>query len=317
MPLDLNYHHLYYFWICVRFGSLTAAARELHLSQSALSLQLQSLERSLGRRLLERSRSGVTPTADGLDVFERCERIFPEGEALTEAMRTGGPRAPVFFRIGQASGTGRWATLGVLDRLQDIEGLTPTISFGVADDVVQRLMRRSLDAGLFSADPASRLGRGFRSRRLDSAPLLFAASPALARRTAPFPRRGREYPMLLRPADHPVRQKVDLWLRERGARALVVAETADTELLKALAVRGRGIALMTPASAEPELSAGRLARVPGGAVDFVHEVWAAVPARAPLDAPAAAAAEAVMRGGLLGRDAAVTRSRRDGSAPIS
>ena len=51
MPLDLNYHHLYYFWSCARIGSLTAAGRELHLSQSALSVQLKSLERSLGRRL--------------------------------------------------------------------------------------------------------------------------------------------------------------------------------------------------------------------------------------------------------------------------
>ena len=83
MPLDLNYHHLYYFWVCVRAGSLTAASRELHLSQSALSLQLKSLERALGRRLLDRSRSGVLPTADGRLVFERCERIFPEGESLS------------------------------------------------------------------------------------------------------------------------------------------------------------------------------------------------------------------------------------------
>jgi len=39
-------------------GSLSAAARRLHLSQSALSRTIQSLERQLGVQLLLRSRTG-------------------------------------------------------------------------------------------------------------------------------------------------------------------------------------------------------------------------------------------------------------------
>jgi DNA-binding transcriptional LysR family regulator len=41
-------------------GSLSAAARRLHLSQSALSQTIQSLERQLGVKLLVRSSTGVT-----------------------------------------------------------------------------------------------------------------------------------------------------------------------------------------------------------------------------------------------------------------
>ena len=40
----LNYHHLRYFHAIVREGTLTRAAESLHVSQSALSIQLKKLE---------------------------------------------------------------------------------------------------------------------------------------------------------------------------------------------------------------------------------------------------------------------------------
>ena len=48
------------FAVVAEEGSLSAAARRLHLSQSALSQTIQSLERQVGVQLLLRSRTGVT-----------------------------------------------------------------------------------------------------------------------------------------------------------------------------------------------------------------------------------------------------------------
>jgi DNA-binding transcriptional LysR family regulator len=47
------------FAVVAEEGSVSAAARRLHLSQSALSQTIQSLERQLGVQLLLRSRTGV------------------------------------------------------------------------------------------------------------------------------------------------------------------------------------------------------------------------------------------------------------------
>ena len=52
--LNLNYHHLYYFWTVARLGSITGAARELNLAQPTLSAQIAQLERRCGCRLLTR-----------------------------------------------------------------------------------------------------------------------------------------------------------------------------------------------------------------------------------------------------------------------
>ena len=51
-------------------GNISSTARELYLSQSAISQSIQTLEASLGVRLFSRSPRGVTLTADGHTLYE-------------------------------------------------------------------------------------------------------------------------------------------------------------------------------------------------------------------------------------------------------
>ncbi|MBM3380558.1 MAG: LysR family transcriptional regulator, partial [Betaproteobacteria bacterium] len=51
---DLNFHHLRYFWVVAHRRHLTRAAEALHVSPSALSIQLRQLEERLGHALFER-----------------------------------------------------------------------------------------------------------------------------------------------------------------------------------------------------------------------------------------------------------------------
>ena len=85
--IPLNYHHMFYFWTAVKRGSITQASRDLYLTQPALSQQLKQLERSLKRELFTRGRGGIVLTKPGRIVFEHCERIFTEGEALSRSLR--------------------------------------------------------------------------------------------------------------------------------------------------------------------------------------------------------------------------------------
>ena len=54
-PMEwLSYHHLLYFWVIAREGSIKRACEELNLSQPALSAQLRALEETLGEKLFDR-----------------------------------------------------------------------------------------------------------------------------------------------------------------------------------------------------------------------------------------------------------------------
>lgn len=69
----LNYHHLRYFRAIAQEGSLTKAARHLKLSQSALSVQLRSLEENLGQPLFERKHKALVLTEAGQIALEYAD----------------------------------------------------------------------------------------------------------------------------------------------------------------------------------------------------------------------------------------------------
>ena len=75
-------------------GSLSAAARRLHLSQSALSQTIQSLERQLGVQLLLRSRTGVTATEAGAILLREGRALLAQYDQMLAgvARRDDGPR---------------------------------------------------------------------------------------------------------------------------------------------------------------------------------------------------------------------------------
>lgn len=62
----------------VELGSLSAAARDLDLTPSAVSKQIRRLEDRLGVRLLNRSTRRITLTDEGRAFYDRCRRIADE-----------------------------------------------------------------------------------------------------------------------------------------------------------------------------------------------------------------------------------------------
>ena len=62
----MNIIHLRSFYNTVKYKSISKAAKELHLSQPGLSMQIQNLENTLGVSLLNRSRRGVYDYADSI-----------------------------------------------------------------------------------------------------------------------------------------------------------------------------------------------------------------------------------------------------------
>ncbi|WP_320819522.1 LysR family transcriptional regulator [Thalassolituus sp.] len=99
----LNYHHLHYFWRVATLGNLTEAARQLHVSQSALSAQIRALEESMETKLFERSGRRLVLTATGQRVLGYANDIFSRGEELESLLRHGVEPEYQQLRIGVLS----------------------------------------------------------------------------------------------------------------------------------------------------------------------------------------------------------------------
>ncbi len=70
-----------------RLGSVSRAAEALYVSQPAVTLQLQALEREMGVKLLERSGRRLTPTREGEALYELARPLVEGIDGLDAAFR--------------------------------------------------------------------------------------------------------------------------------------------------------------------------------------------------------------------------------------
>ncbi len=83
----MHIESLKYFYDVVKIKSISKAASNAHISQSALSQQIQKLEDSVGHKLLERSNKGVEATPMGRIVLKYAENIFRTYEKMQDEMK--------------------------------------------------------------------------------------------------------------------------------------------------------------------------------------------------------------------------------------
>ena len=97
----------------VQCGGFSAAARQQHVSPSALSRQVAQLEASLGVRLLERTTRRLRLSTAGTEVFERCRDMLSAAEAAIAVgeQQMGHPRGQVRLSVPKAFGKYRIAPL--------------------------------------------------------------------------------------------------------------------------------------------------------------------------------------------------------------
>lgn len=83
----MDTRQLAYFVQVAKDHSFTVAARNLHLSQPALSKMIKKLEEELGVQLFDRSEHKMTLTDAGNKLFEDGQKVLSELDSITEAIR--------------------------------------------------------------------------------------------------------------------------------------------------------------------------------------------------------------------------------------
>lgn len=86
MPRNLDITALRSFVTVLETGGVTRAAQQLHLTQSAVSMQLKRLEESLGQSLLDRAGRGVAATAQGEQLLAYGRRILALNDEVWDRM---------------------------------------------------------------------------------------------------------------------------------------------------------------------------------------------------------------------------------------
>ena len=84
--LNLNYRHLYYFWVVAKEGGVTRAAERLGVAVQTISMQLSLLEKAVGKTLFAPQGRRLVLTEAGRLALNYADQIFLLGEQLQEAL---------------------------------------------------------------------------------------------------------------------------------------------------------------------------------------------------------------------------------------
>ena len=80
----MNITELRYLVAIKKWGSVSAAAKQLYAAQPNVSKALKNLEEEYGLRIFERSSTGMIPTEQGRRFIEQAARVLEEVDRLTE-----------------------------------------------------------------------------------------------------------------------------------------------------------------------------------------------------------------------------------------
>lgn len=143
---------LKYFLAVAKEGSITRAAKSLHLTQPTLSRQLKELEEELGQQLLIRTNHNVTLTPEGLILRKRAEEVIELLEKTQNEIKTAKDTISGEIYIG----SGETEILKyIADVIKEIRQTYPQIIFhlysGNLEDVTEKLDRGLLDFGVIMA----------------------------------------------------------------------------------------------------------------------------------------------------------------------
>jgi LysR family transcriptional regulator, transcriptional activator of nhaA len=241
---ELNHHHLHYFWVVAREGTITAAAEVLGVTAPTVSMQVSALERDLGVPLFERRGSRLEITEAGRTVQRLASDIFALSRDLLDAVATGGQSRSSRFAVGISDSLPLLSAHRLLEPALALppEEVRVILRADKSAPLLGALTARTLDLVLTDTPGSPTDPVHTKTHLLQESDVLLFGTPELVARFAPgFPGSLQGAPFVLHTESTPLRRGLDGWFARMGIRPMVTAEVEEVGLLQLLGQQGRGL----------------------------------------------------------------------------
>ncbi|MFH1499269.1 MAG: LysR family transcriptional regulator [Verrucomicrobiota bacterium] len=247
-----------------RSGNMRQAARQLHLTPSAVSHALKSFEESLGMRLFERTTRSVTLSREGAAFLPEAERVL---EAVATLGNRGGPRTDWRrgrLRLGASPTACQYLVPAVIREFKEsFPEVTIQIEQGPAAGIAQDVAAGRIDLGLSPRTPEHR-GLTFVDIARDE--LSFIVNPM-----HPWARAGRvnraeieRQRYVLAESRSFTKRLIDEHMRLEGLAIQPFIEIGNEEVIKELVRLDIGVGIFPAWIASEEIARGLLVALPLG-----------------------------------------------------
>ncbi len=254
---------LEYFLAVLDSGSVTAAARQEHITQPSASMAIAQLESAVGTPLLLRKRSkGVAPTPAGMELALRARHVLSLANEISAAAAGSWSEMRGELRVGCMDSLSPRLIPGIISHFHTaFPAINVTFREGAAAELQQDVMEGALDVALLyslQAIPGVNIVQ-IADVRLQL--MLPASHPLADRATASFQDMAGEPLILLEIPPTP--ERVTAMMRAAGVEPKMRWGSSNMETIRSLVARGLGYSVAnTHSDSDLKFDGGRVAYVP-------------------------------------------------------
>lgn len=260
MECPIDSRQLRAFVLLARSGSFTQAGRELHLTQSAVSHAIKSLERDLGCRLFHRQGRSVHLTHHGRELLPFAESILQSMQQARASLGALDHQPRGRLRVGCTTAASQFILPTVFREFKESFPLYELkVVPGETPDTIERLLRDEIDLAVTLRPPdVSRL----HCRAIFEDELVFLVSSLhpLAR-TKPKLKDMAAQTLIVSSRNSLTFSMIIEFFLKHGIRLQHFIELGSNEAMKELARLGIGVAVVAGWTAQAELRARQLVAV--------------------------------------------------------
>ena len=262
--MEQNLSQYKIFYEVAKAGNISKAAKELYISQPAISKAISKLEDSLGLALFTRSSRGVQLTTEGDILFEHTREAFEALDRGEQELKRIQEFDIGHLRIGVSNTLCKYILLPYLKTFIDqYPHMKVTIESQSTVQTLARLEQQKLDLGLV-AEPSVR-------KDLSFIPVMdiqdtFVTTPAYLENL--YVREGRDASLfetgniMLLDTTNMTRHHVDEYMAQNGIIPHQILEVTTMDLLIEFAKIGLGVACVIKELVQKELDSGILMEIP-------------------------------------------------------
>ncbi len=256
----LNFHPLYIFQMVANHLSFSRAAEAMEITQPAVSIQVQELEKFLGITLFHRRPRGLRITEAGNAVLAYAQQIFALSTQLVETVQEMEDLKTGHLVLGASSTPGEYVLPIVVGRFRQIyPGIRVELVIGNTRTIMQRIMDREMDLGMVG-DHIEEFSNELEMVDYQEDEIVLVAAPShpAASLDHPTVEQVVELGLVAREDGSATRLAAERQFRSLGAVPDIAIELGSNQAVKQAATAGGGIGIISRLGITAELKAGML-----------------------------------------------------------
>lgn len=244
--LNINFHHLYYFWVVAKEGGVTRAAERLGVAVQTISTQVGLLEQSLGKSLLNLQGRRLVLTEAGRAALSYADQIFLLGEQMQEALAQDELGQTLRLTVGISDALPKVLAYRLLKTALHSKQLKQKVRLvcyeGKFESLLADLALHKLDVLLTDRSYSGNTSvRVFSHRLADYEVSLYGLPDLASQYVDNFPASLQGAPMLLPTRNTAIRGQIDAWFQHQKLRPELIGEFEDSALMETFGGSGLGL----------------------------------------------------------------------------